>query len=60
MAKDLVDEDGNELLEWDDIAVDKDGKEYNIHFKICRNEINMEVFDKLKKINSWFLLKNIV
>lgn len=52
MSIDLVDEDGNELLEWDDIAVDKDGKEYNIHFKICRNEINMEIFDKLKEINS--------
>jgi hypothetical protein len=40
------------VLEWDDVAVDKDGKEYKIHFRICRNEINMEIFDELEEANS--------
>ena len=40
------------VLEWDDIAVDKDGKEYKIHFEIHRNKINMEIFDELEEVNS--------
>lgn len=41
MAKDLVDEDGNELLEWDEIAVGKDGKIHKVHFKIGVNKVEM-------------------
>ena len=45
-------EESRRVLEWDDIAVDKEGKEYKIHFEIYRNEINMEIFDELEEINS--------
>lgn len=48
----MVEEENRRVLEWDDVAVDKDGKEYKIHFKIYRNKINMEIFDGLKEINS--------
>ena len=42
----VKDEDSSSaLLEWDDIVVDKEGKEYKIHFRIRRNEINMEIFE---------------
>lgn len=45
MVKDLVDEDGNELesvpLEWDEIAVGKDGKIHKVHFKIGVNKVEM-------------------
>jgi len=48
----MVEEENRRVLEWDDVAVDKDGKEYKIHFEIHRNEINMEIFDKLEEANS--------
>lgn len=45
MAKDLVDEDRNKLdsvsLEWDEIAVGKDGKIHKVHFKIGANKVEM-------------------
>jgi hypothetical protein len=45
MFRDLVDEDGNELdsvpLEWDEIAIGKDGKIYKVHFKMSMNKIEM-------------------
>ena len=45
MIKDLVDEDSNELegtpLEWDEVAVGKDGKIYKVHFKIGVNKVEM-------------------
>jgi hypothetical protein len=48
----MVEKENRRVLEWDDVAVDKEGKEYKIHFRICRNEINMEIFDELEKANS--------
>lgn len=48
----MVEEENKRVLEWDDVAVDKDGKEYKIHFEIHRNEINMEIFDELEETNS--------
>lgn len=48
----MVEEENRRVLEWDDVAVDKEGKEYKIHFRICRNEINMEIFDELEEANS--------
>lgn len=48
----MVEEENGRVLEWDDIAMDKDGKEYKIHFEIHRNEINMEIFDELEEANS--------
>lgn len=48
----MVEEENRRVLEWDDVAVDKDGKEYKIHFRIYRNEINMEIFDELEEANS--------
>jgi hypothetical protein len=45
-------EENRRVLEWDDVAVDKEGKEYKIHFEIHRNEINMEIFDVLEEGNS--------
>lgn len=48
----MVEEENRRVLEWDDIAVDKEGKKYKIHFEIHRNEINMEIFNELEKANS--------
>lgn len=48
----MIEEENRRVLEWDDVAVDREGKKYKIHFEIHRNERNMEIFDELEEVNS--------